>query len=550
MAELQKMQNALINAHKSGDTAAATAIANAIKAQRAAPSAGVAPAPSSDQMALDKPTGPYAYRAKQEADKLPERGRLGAAMSSFGQGITFGLADEAEAAMTAIPRMIKDRVGPIEAYKRQDALIDEQRRRGEAKYPLQNIGLQVAGGAATGAAGAGLKLGTVAARALPGAAKVASKVTGVAPRVIPGAASGAGYGALYGVGTAEGGLKERAAGALSGGATGAILGGVAPVVGDKIGKAIGKMKQAKADKAFAAAAPTADDLLAVEGRLFEKARQSGVHVKAGVMDDLIDNITLAGGRRNENLRQRTAGMIDDLQSLKGKPADAQALHEIRQEIGQAMSNADAQDVRSLSKMKNVLDSFIDKAGPKQIGGSREGLDTLRQALGTSAKRFKAQEIEKLLDFADVKTGRYSQSGMVNALRSEASNLYKRIIKGQSKGYTADEIALIRKLAKVETQSKAGKLLSKFAPRGPVSMGVGAIIGASTMGPAGAVVPAVMGAAAARSADKSAIAAAQRLRAMAASGAAPRIIHPLVPKGRFSPLAPGLIAGGSALPAEQ
>jgi hypothetical protein len=178
-------------------------------------------------------------------------------------------------------------------------------------------------------------------------------------------------------------------------------------------------------------------------------------------------------------------------------------------------------------MRDILTSFAENAHPGQLTGPKQALDTFREADKLWAKRSKTQMIEDLFDLADVKSGRYSQSGMENALRDKASQLYTQIVKGKVKGFTGEEVGLIRKLAKAETSPALTKWIAKFAPRGPMSVGMGASVGGligSAFGPAGAAagmaVPGIAGYGAAKVVDRAALRAIDAVRNAAASGNAP------------------------------
>jgi hypothetical protein len=118
--------------------------------------------------------------------------------------------------------------------------------------------------------------------------------------------------------------------------------------------------------------------------------------------------------------------------------------------------------------------------------------------------------------------------MENALRDKASQLYTQIVKGKVKGFTGEEVGLIRKLAKAETSPALTKWIAKFAPRGPVSAGMGAGVGGTigTMigGPVGGAIgmaaPGAAGFGAAKLVDRAALRSIDAVRNAAASGNAP------------------------------
>lgn len=358
--------------------------------------------------------------------------------------------------------------------------------------------------------------GLIMARGLPNV--LAGRNLPLVGRTGAAAIEAGGYGAVTGAGEAKPG--DRLAGAATGAAIGAGIGGTLSKAGDLLASRAAR-------KAASSVAPTADELKVASKALYDQAYQSGVGINARSADNIVQNMTFAAGRINEKLRPKTAGIVEDVQALRGKPMDLQTFHELRQEIDLALRGAEGGDERTLMRMRDILTSFADNAGQANLTGPAAALKTFREADDLWAKRSKTQMIEDLFDLANVKSGRYSQSGMENALRDKASQLYTQIVKGKVKSFTPEEVSVIRQLAKAETSGAVTKWIAKFAPRGPVSVGTGATIGGlvgSAFGPVGTAVgmaaPGAAGYAAARSVDKTALRAIDAIRNAAASGNAP------------------------------
>lgn len=384
--------------------------------------------------------------------------------------------------------------------------------------------------------------GLVAGRAIPSLS--AGRSLPVVGRAGAAGLEAAGYGAVTGAGEAKQG--ERGTGALVGGIVGGATGALASKVADKLFTR-SAMNTANAN------APSADDLKTVSQSLYDQAYKSGVGINQSSADRLVSNMEFVAGKANSNLRPKTLGIVEDIQALKGKPMDLQTFHELRQEIDLASRGAEAGDARTLGRMRDVLNSFADNVQQSNLTGPKQGLDTFRQADNLWAKRTKAQKIEDLFDLADVKSGRYSQSGMENALRDKASQLYTQIVKGKEKSFTKEETDLIRQLAKAETSPKLLKWVAKFAPRGVVSAGlgtgVGATIGTTLAGPVGGAVgfavPGALGMGAASLVDRGALNAVNSLRTAAATGNKP--ITSLINNSVNPLLGPiGSVAGSQAV----
>src|SRR5690606_1920727 len=136
-----------------------------------------------------------------------------------GQGLTFGFSDE----LVGAARGALGRGAVGEGIRAEREALEEFGR----ERPVVRAGAELAGGATLGGAGSGL-----ARRLVPEGASRGRALLGLI-------AGGAGGGAAFGAGAAEGGLAERAEGALGGGVAGAVL---APAVagGVKLGGAIGR----------------------------------------------------------------------------------------------------------------------------------------------------------------------------------------------------------------------------------------------------------------------------------------------------------------------
>lgn len=410
----------------------------------------------------------------------------------------FGWDDEAVAGA----RSLAGNTDYATAQQQEDAKKTAMRQ----QNPIASTSGELAGGLATG--------GTVASTG----ATLAGRSLPVIGRAGGAALEGGAYGALTGAGEAKPG--ERAVGGLVGGALGAASGALVSKAGDALASRAAR-------KASVANAPSIDDLTNTAQAIYQQADQAGIVIKPQTTDRLVNNMTFAAGRPNERLRPNTLGIIEDVQALKGQPLPLQRFHELRQEIGLAMKNAQPQDERALMNVKKVLDGFADNAGQADVTGNVAGFQTFKDANSVWAKRAKAQKIEDLFDLADVKSAKYSQSGMQNAVRDKASQLYTQIVKGKEKSFSAEEVALIRQLAKGKMTPALVNWIGKFAPRGVVSAGGGSALGAilgSVFGPVGTVVgaatPGVVGFGAANIADRAAVGGFNALRNAAASGQAP------------------------------
>lgn len=182
--------------------------------------------------------------AKRLVDAARAAGSSRAPIRSGVQGATFGLSDEAIAAITNPISAASAATGiGGQGQEYYDRLAAERGKLGAYRrdYPVESAVTELAGAVIPAAIAEYFSGGTatpvVAARTAPLLARVAE----AAPYL---AKQGAKYGAAYGFGTAEGGLADRALGTVAGAAGGAIAGPIAGAVSYPLVKAAGVVKDA------------------------------------------------------------------------------------------------------------------------------------------------------------------------------------------------------------------------------------------------------------------------------------------------------------------
>ena len=467
--------------------------------QPEAPAAPAAPSQVDEQKALrDKYFSSGIYAG--EYNPLGGIARsLSAATDAVGSGILMNADDEVSAGLSTGFGFAGD-------YGKAQQKFDATKQARREQNPVASTVGEITGSLAAG--GTLAKGGvTLAGRSLP-----------VVGRTGAAALEGGIYGAANGAADAKQG--ERLKGGLIGGAIGAPMGAVASKAGDFFASRAAK-------KTAQMAAPSVDDLANASNALYQQADQAGVVFTPQTVSRVVNNMKLAAGRLNDKLRPKTAGIVEDIDTMLGQPLTLQQFDELRQTVGLAMKNADSQDVRTLQRMKTIIDAAADNATPADVTGNVDGLKYIKEARALWVKKSKSELIAEYMDLADVNSGKYSQSGVANAIRLKSEQLYKRIVAGKEKGFTGEEIALIRQMAKGEMTPKAVSWLSKFAPRGSVStfggIGAGSVIG-SAFGPVGSAVgaalPSAVGYVAGAAADRAALGGMKALQAAAATGNAP------------------------------
>lgn len=455
-----------------------------------------------------------AYGGPQEAAK-PGSGAFGAAGQQLKSGAFFGFDDEIGAGMMApihagMDWMKGEGFDMGRAYTRLQKQLDDEKQMRRQAHPVASAVGDIAGGLGlgAGAAKAGLSL----------AARPGTSVMGAAGR---GAVEGAAYGGLYGAGEARPGerLLEAGKGAGFGAAAGGLLGG--------IGGAVSR-------RGAQAAAPSTDDLAAASNRLYRAADQAGITVKAPAFNRLSQNVEAAAGRLNKDLRPNTAGIVDDVLSMKGRNISLQELDELRQVVGQSMAKAQPQDVRTLQRIKDVIDGFADNIRPGDFTGDPRGFGLIKEARQLWSRKAKSQIIDEIVEKAKNQATGF-ENGLVIHMRALANNP-KRM-----KAFSPEEQKLIQSVVRRGTVHGILRALGMLSPNstfgglmaGGVGVGAGLLEGGALAG---------TGMAARSAAGALTRGKVNTLQNAVATGIPPNMLPRLAAPNKLAPLIPGGVEG--------
>jgi len=211
------------------------------------------------------------------------------------QGLTFGFADEAEAAMRA-----RATSGP--RYEQELARVRAGIKQYEEQYPVRAFAGEATGSLLPTVAGIFAAPFTGGASTAATAAS-AARIPGLASMMARGAGTGAATGALTGAGTAQGGLEDRVLGATLGGVTGGVLGATTPVVTSAVGSGARRVGEATGLVRQQDPLNKAQEILArkiaQEGMTPEQlaARQAETVRRLGARDETLADIGGEGMRR-------------------------------------------------------------------------------------------------------------------------------------------------------------------------------------------------------------------------------------------------------------
>lgn len=340
-----------------------------------------------------------------------------------------------------------------------------------------------------------LKLGTQAAT--PMVREVSSRLAEAPTRQM--AVSGPSAAAAQYVTEATG---SPVAGMIAGGATGAIGG----VKGRKAESAP-TAAQLK-DQASIAYQRSADAGAVIKPESLENAGQNIVNKVSSkiVIDPEVDTGAMA-------INRRLTKTFEEPQTLEQLDLTRQF---IRDE--QAGGGRNAKYAREALK---EFDAYIEGLGKKDIiaGDSTKAVNSLKEARDLWKRSNKTQIIEDLLQSAELRSGNYSQSGMENAVRQK---LVKLADSEDIKFFSLGEQEAIRSAAKGGKVQNVLRWMGKLSPSSVVAAGAGSYIGASMLGPVGAVIAPAVGYGAKLGATKMRMDQLQNLQDLIALGRAPTV----------------------------
>lgn len=492
MALKRPLQVLAYNAKQMLSQGASDAEIDAYLAENGATPEQVMAAPATDEKVLNRilekeKSGEWAKQqaVAEEAAARAEKGRrnierletaLGVARG-FGEGLTFGAIDEIESAISG---------------RDIDTIRQEQKEFSQA-HPMLAIGSTIAGAVANplnalGVAGKGASLGTKVAR---------------------GALTSGAQGALYGLGSGEGGIENRLESAVKTGALSAALGAAMPVAveGVKAGaKAIGK------GLGFTTGTGGAVEQAFKAGQAGDETLLTNMRGQGNIQDVVTDAKRAAQKIRNDAMERYRVAM-------EGLPAEKINVNP----VVQAIDDEIAANMLNKGVVDETADKFLQKAKEKLLDlttGTNGAVDVrdvdkIKQAIQSidvpiesrNALRIKTNITGALKQ--EIQTAAPTYNAIMKDYATVAGKL-KEIDKALSLGGTSSADTAVRKLQSlmregVETNygnrlslaeylekagganiknAVAGQSLSSWMPRGLVARGLaGAQTVASVTNPA-------------------------------------------------------------------
>jgi hypothetical protein len=299
----------------------------------------------------------------------------------------------------------------------------------------------------------------------------------IARVVVPGAASQAG------------GDIGQAVGGDTGEAYGRVIGGLAG--GGALGVAEGIASAAKRPKV-----PTTQELKKQGSQAYQVAEQAGAIVAKDSFKGMVANLEkdLAEAGIDQTLHPKAMAALKRLQDTN-ENVTLKGVDLLRRIANGAAQSVDKDERRIARIIKDHIDSYVENLQPSDLvaGDATKATGALKEARDLWARGSKGEIIDSVIQRAKDSSSQFSGSGYENALRTQFRQLAKN--ERAMRRFSKDEQAAIRKVADGGPVENTLRMMGKLAPTGVVSGGIGATLGYSVAGPAGAVAVPAAGAAA-------------------------------------------------------
>lgn len=409
------------------------------------------------------------------------QGTLNNVAQQAGSGVFFGFGDEISARLNAMTGYdaATGTYGNSTTYADQLAAVRGQERQFEADHPVAATAAELGGALATVA----LPMG------------VATRGGGLLGRMGTGALAGGAQSAIYGFGSAEGGLAPRLENAGWAATFGGALGAAAPVVGAAVGNAVKGRAARKAVQQAAKDAPSSEELRSLGNALYKQIDDAGVQIKPEAFSSTREALTEALRTRTGfdelpgpgSLTPNTARVMQIMEAadntLAATPTAAlpfRSLDQMRRQAGAAAGNvANKTDQQAGRVVIEQLDDFVQRLRPEDVVGG--DVEALKTAIPKAREVWSRMSKSQLVDDAIGRADNYL-SGSASGLRNQFKNILQN--KKLAAQFTDAEKAALRMVTHGSTLDQMVNLAGGgLAQMG--SIGGGLAVGGPLGGLAGA-----------------------------------------------------------------
>jgi hypothetical protein len=240
--------------------------------------------------------------------------------------------------------------------------------------------------------------------------------------------------------------------------------------------------------------PTIESLKQQAGQQYKFAEDAGAVFKKNSFKTFADSLEPQLRKEGFNVTLHP-GVFAALKEIKDAAKTDVTLEnaEILRRIGNAAKSSISADERRVGGVLiDKLDDFIEGAQPNQLkSGSKEAVDALVSARDLWKRSRKGDILQEIFDTAELRAdANFSQSGMEQALRSRLVNLATNAKKMRT--FTKEEQAAIKDTAKGGSIQNILRWAGKYSPTSAIATASGSYVGASLLGPAGAIIAPAVG----------------------------------------------------------
>lgn len=312
-----------------------------------------------------------------------------------------------------------------------------------------------------GMVGAGLRATATGANALYGALKNVTRETAEVAVKTPGKFAATEAGAAIGAGIASSSVAElfpeNPTYQMLAAMVGAGAGASAVEVGNRLlSKAPDRILDAASLKREA-------------GALYNDQRKNGLSAQPEMTDNIARDVysyldqqgylqPIKGSNQTKVNAEfpKVASAFESLDAYAEMGMTGAQIMSQRRAIANMMNDAVGSEKDAL---RNMLRIFDDNTG--------DLTKNIKIANGLYARAMKAEQVEELMELAKL-TGPGKNNDMENAYRLVFSQLLRRIIKGQERGWSREEIDQIRQIVEGGSMENTLRWIGKFGVTGPVS----------------------------------------------------------------------------------
>jgi hypothetical protein len=270
------------------------------------------------------------------------------------------------------------------------------------------------------------------------------------------------------------------------------------------------------------AIPTIDDLRAFSSAAYQRSADAGAVIKPESLSNAGQKIVEKVSNKiviDPEVDTQATAVIRRLTKTFESPQSLEQLDLTRQFIRDAAAGG-GRDSKFARESLKEFDNYINTLGAKDLvaGNAKQAVSALNEARDLWKRSQKAQIFEDIMQSADIRSvTNYSQSGMENALRRKLVNLADS---EDMKFFTKTEQQAIRSAAKGGNVQNFLRWAGRLSPSSIVAGAGGSYLGASLLGPAGAVIAPVAGGIAKIGATRIGLNKFQELQDMIALGRLP------------------------------